>query len=127
MLRTQLLWSAVGCLIRAAMMSGSRDGDPGSSEPIPGTYTRGPARGGQGRQVARDFAAAAQVRRRGWWLRPRHLCTSCGGCIRGEGTQRIAFEMAQQGVVGVPSRAAVHRVLVRNAMVTPQAQRHKPK
>ena len=35
--------------------------------------------------------------------------------------------MAQQGVVGVPSRAAVDRVLVRNAMVTPQAQRHKPK
>jgi hypothetical protein len=29
--------------------------------------------------------------------------------------------------VGVPSRAAVHRVLVRKAMVTPQAQRHKPK
>jgi transposase len=43
------------------------------------------------------------------------------------GARRIAWELAQQGVAGAPSRATVHRVLVRNAMVTPQAQRHKRK
>ena len=43
------------------------------------------------------------------------------------GVRRIAFEVAQRGVAGAPSRATVHRVLVRNAMVTPQAQRHKRK
>ena len=41
------------------------------------------------------------------------------------GARRIAFEVAQRGVAGAPSRATVHRVLVRNAMVAPQAQRHK--
>jgi transposase InsO family protein len=41
------------------------------------------------------------------------------------GARRIAFEAAQRGVRPAPSRATVHRVLVRNAMVTPQAQRHK--
>ena len=43
------------------------------------------------------------------------------------GARRIAFEVAQRGVAGAPSRATVHRVLVRNAMVTPQAQQHKRK
>jgi len=43
------------------------------------------------------------------------------------GARRIAFEVAQRGVAGAPSRATVHRVLVRNALVTPQAQRHKRK
>jgi transposase InsO family protein len=43
------------------------------------------------------------------------------------GARRIAFEVAQRGVAGPPSRATVHRVLVRNAMVTPQAQQHKRK
>ena len=43
------------------------------------------------------------------------------------GARRIAFEVAQQGAAGAPSRATVHRVLVRNAMVTPQAQAHKRK
>jgi transposase InsO family protein len=43
------------------------------------------------------------------------------------GARRIAFEVAQRGVTPAPSRATVHRVLVRNAMVTPQAQRHKRK
>jgi transposase InsO family protein len=43
------------------------------------------------------------------------------------GARRIAFEVAQRGVAGAPSRATVHRVLVRNAMVVPQAQRHKRK
>ena len=43
------------------------------------------------------------------------------------GARRIAFEVAQRGVADAPSRATVHRVLVRNAMVTPQAQRHKRK
>jgi transposase InsO family protein len=43
------------------------------------------------------------------------------------GARRIAFEVAQRGVAGAPSRATVHRVLVRNGMVVPQAQRHKRK
>jgi transposase InsO family protein len=43
------------------------------------------------------------------------------------GARRIAFEVAQRGTAGGPSRATVHRVLVRNAMVTPQAQAHKRK
>jgi len=43
------------------------------------------------------------------------------------GARRIAFEVAQRGVGPAPARATVHRVLVRNAMVTPQAQRHKRK
>jgi len=43
------------------------------------------------------------------------------------GARRIAFEVAQRGTTGGPSRATVHRVLVRNAMVTPQAQQHKRK
>jgi transposase InsO family protein len=43
------------------------------------------------------------------------------------GARRIAWELAQRAVAGAPSRATVHRVLVRNAMVTPQAQRHKRK
>ncbi len=43
------------------------------------------------------------------------------------GARRIAWEIAQRGVTRAPSRATVHRVLVRNAMVTPQEQRHKRK
>jgi transposase len=43
------------------------------------------------------------------------------------GARRIAWELAQRGVAAPPSRATVHRVLVRNAMVVPQEQRHKRK
>ena len=43
------------------------------------------------------------------------------------GARRIAYEVAQRGVSPAPSRATVHLVLARNAMVTPQAQRHKRK
>ena len=43
------------------------------------------------------------------------------------GARRIAFEIQQRGTAGAPSRATVHRVLVRNAMVAPQAQQHKRK
>ncbi len=43
------------------------------------------------------------------------------------GARRIAFEVGQRGTSAAPSRATVHRVLVRNAMVTPQAQQHKRK
>jgi transposase InsO family protein len=43
------------------------------------------------------------------------------------GARRVAFEVAQRGAAGAPSRATVHRVLVRNAMVRPQAQQHKRK
>ena len=41
------------------------------------------------------------------------------------GARRIAWELAQRGTPLAPSRATVHRVLVRNSMVTPQEQRHK--
>ena len=43
------------------------------------------------------------------------------------GARRIAFEAAQRGTDRAPSRATVHRVLERNGMVVPQAQRHKRK
>ena len=43
------------------------------------------------------------------------------------GARRIAFEVAQRGADRAPSRATVHRVLERNGMVVPQAQRHKRK
>jgi transposase InsO family protein len=43
------------------------------------------------------------------------------------GARRIAFEMAQLGTDQGPSRATVHRVLERNGLVVPQAQRHKRK
>jgi transposase InsO family protein len=43
------------------------------------------------------------------------------------GARRIAFELAQRGAGRAPSRATVHRVLERNGMVVPQAQRHKRK
>ena len=43
------------------------------------------------------------------------------------GARRIAFEVAQRGTGRAPSRATVHRVLERNGMVVPQAQRHKRK
>ena len=43
------------------------------------------------------------------------------------GARRIAFEVAQRGVAGAPSRATVHRVLVRNSLVTPQTQQNKRK
>lgn len=43
------------------------------------------------------------------------------------GARRISFELARLGVQPCPSRATVHRVLVRNGLVDPQAQRHKRK
>jgi Homeodomain-like domain len=43
------------------------------------------------------------------------------------GARRITFEVAQRGADRPPSRATVHRVLERNGMVVPQAQRHKRK
>jgi transposase InsO family protein len=43
------------------------------------------------------------------------------------GARRLVWELGRRGVVPVPGRATVHRVLVRNSMVTPQAQQHKRK
>jgi transposase InsO family protein len=43
------------------------------------------------------------------------------------GARRIAFEVAQRGADRPPSRATVHRVLERNGLVVPQAQRHRRK
>ncbi|WP_300605988.1 IS481 family transposase [Trebonia sp.] len=43
------------------------------------------------------------------------------------GARRIAFEVGQRGADRAPSRATVHRVLERNGLVVPQAQRHKRK
>jgi len=43
------------------------------------------------------------------------------------GARRISHELGRQGLERVPSRATVHRVLVRNGLVDPQAQQHKRK
>jgi transposase InsO family protein len=43
------------------------------------------------------------------------------------GARRICFELGRRGVTPAPSRATVHRVLVRNGLVDAQAQRHKRK
>ena len=43
------------------------------------------------------------------------------------GARRIAWEAAQRGAERAPSRSTVHRVLERNGLVVPQAQRHKRK
>ena len=43
------------------------------------------------------------------------------------GARRIAFEAVGRGAGPAPSRATVHRVLERNGLVVPQAQRHKRK
>jgi transposase InsO family protein len=43
------------------------------------------------------------------------------------GARRIAFEVAQRGTAGAPSRATVHRCWSANGLVTPQAQQHKRK
>jgi transposase InsO family protein len=43
------------------------------------------------------------------------------------GARRIAFELAQAGVASPPSRATVHRVLVRNGLVRRQEQQHRRK
>jgi transposase InsO family protein len=41
------------------------------------------------------------------------------------GARRISHELARQGLERVPSRATVHRVLLRNGMVNQQVQQHK--
>jgi len=41
------------------------------------------------------------------------------------GARRISHELGQRGVNAAPSRATVHRILVRNGLVDPQAQQHK--
>jgi transposase InsO family protein len=43
------------------------------------------------------------------------------------GARRIGHELARHDLALVPSRATVHRVLTRNGMVDPQAQKHKRK
>jgi transposase InsO family protein len=43
------------------------------------------------------------------------------------GARRIVFELANREVDVVPSRATVHRALVRNGLVEPQQQRHRRK
>jgi transposase InsO family protein len=43
------------------------------------------------------------------------------------GARRLAFELERRGIAEPPSRATVHRALVRNGLVEPQEQRHKRK
>jgi transposase InsO family protein len=43
------------------------------------------------------------------------------------GARRISHELSSHDLAWVPSRATVHRVLTRNGMVDPQAQKHKRK
>lgn len=41
------------------------------------------------------------------------------------GARRISHELGRRGVDPAPSRATVHRILVRNGLIDPQAQQHK--
>jgi transposase InsO family protein len=41
------------------------------------------------------------------------------------GARRITYELGRRGVDPAPSRATVHRMLVRNGLVSPQTQQHK--
>lgn len=41
------------------------------------------------------------------------------------GARRITFELGQSGVVSPPSRATVHRILVRNGLVRAQPRQHR--
>jgi transposase InsO family protein len=43
------------------------------------------------------------------------------------GARRITFELGQSGVASPPSRATVHRILVRNGLVRAQTQEHRRK
>ena len=43
------------------------------------------------------------------------------------GARRITFELGQSGVASPPSRATVHRILVRNGLVRAQQQQHRRK
>jgi transposase InsO family protein len=43
------------------------------------------------------------------------------------GARRITFELGQSGVAVAPSRATVHRILVRNGLVRAQPQQHRRK
>jgi hypothetical protein len=43
------------------------------------------------------------------------------------GIRRISRELGRRGVDPAPSRATVHRVLVRHGLIDPQAQQHKRK
>ena len=43
------------------------------------------------------------------------------------GARRIAYEIAQTGTAGAPSRATVHRVLERNNLIRHQKQQHRRK
>ena len=43
------------------------------------------------------------------------------------GARRIEFELRQSGVASRPSRATVHRILVRNGLVRAQTQQHRRK
>ena len=43
------------------------------------------------------------------------------------GARRITFELGQSGMASPPSRATVHRILVRNGLVRPQPQQHRRK
>lgn len=43
------------------------------------------------------------------------------------GARRISHELGSHGLQRVPSRATVHRVLVRNGLIDPQVQQHKRK
>jgi transposase InsO family protein len=41
------------------------------------------------------------------------------------GARRISHELSDRGVNPAPARATVHRILVRNGLIDPQAQQHK--
>jgi transposase InsO family protein len=41
------------------------------------------------------------------------------------GARRISYELGRHGLAPTPSRATVHRILVRNGLITSQTQQHK--
>lgn len=43
------------------------------------------------------------------------------------GARRLVFELGQRGISPVPVQATIHRALVRNGLLEPQARRHKRK
>ena len=66
-------------------------------------------------------------RRRGCRPRSRRWCASCAGRIPAGVRGGSRSRPPGAGTDRAPSRATVHRVLERNGLVVPQAQRHKRK
>ena len=115
-------------------------GGHGGAGRVAGERGRGPVRGlaAVGLHVARPLSAGGIDGLRDASRRPRTSPSRLPAEVEALvcelrrahprwGARRIAFEAAQRGAERAPSRATVHRVLERNGLVVPQAQRHKRK